>query len=151
MMKKTISFFLLPLIFVGCLRVEQSPDANVVTEKPTDGVFLHISKGSDDTHAVEMALMLADKFSTSHDVLVFFDKKGIELVVEGAPNLEMDPFDGSDEVFDRLLDRDVEILACPACLEAAGFDEGDLRRGVKIAEKERFFDFTEGRILSLDY
>ena len=73
------------------------------------------------------------------------------MVVEGAPNLEMDPFDGSDEVFDRLLDRDVEILACPACLEAAGFDEGDLRRGVKIAEEERFFDFTEGRILSLDY
>jgi predicted peroxiredoxin len=150
-MKKSLAFLMIPLFFAACVRVEQSPDTNVTTEKPTDGVFIHISKGSEDTHAVEMALMLADKFSTSHDVLVFFDKKGIEMVVEGAPNLEMDPFDGSDEVFERLLDHDVEILACPACLEAAGYSEDDLRRGVKIAEKERFFDFTEGRILSLDY
>ena len=32
-----------------------------------------------------MALMLADKFSTSNDVLVFFDKQGIEMVVEALP------------------------------------------------------------------
>ena len=150
-MKKTIAFLLIPILAAACIRVDQAADDNKVAEKPTDGVFLHISKGSDDTHAVEMALMLADKFSTSNDVLLFFDKKGIEMVVKGAPDLEMDPFDGSDEVFDRLLDRDVEILACPACLEAAGYNEDDLRRGVKIAEKEHFFDFTEGRFLTLDY
>lgn len=63
----------------------------------------------------------------------------------------MDPSDGSDEVFDRLLDHDVEILACTACLQAAGYRGDDLRRGVKIPEKERFFDFTEGRVLALDY
>jgi predicted peroxiredoxin len=151
MMKKTIAFFLMPLLFAACIRVDQAPDTSDSDEKPADGVFLHVSKGSDDTHAVEMALMLADKFSTSNDVLLFFDQKGIEMVVKGAPNLEMDPFDGSDEVFDRLLDHDVEILACPACLQAAGYTEDDLRRGVKIAEKEHFFDFTEGRILTLDY
>lgn len=150
-MKRTIAFLMIPLLAAACIRVEQGPETQAAPEKPTDGVFLHISKGSDDTHAVEMALMLADKFSTSHDVLLFFDKKGIEMVVEGAPNLEMEPFDGSDEVFQRLLDRNVEILACPACLQAAGYSEDDLRRGVKIAEKERFFDFTEGRILTLDY
>lgn len=150
-MKKTTAFFLIPLLFAACIRVDQDSDNNEKAEKPTDGVFLHISKGSEDTHAVEMALMLADKFSTSNDVLLFFDKKGIEMVVEGAPNLEMDPFDGSDEVFSNLLDRNVDILACPACLEAAGYTEDDLREGVKIAEKESFFDFTEGRILSLDY
>jgi predicted peroxiredoxin len=150
-MKRIFALLLVPAILAACVRVEQAPEKIVETEKPTDGAFLHISKGSEDTHAVLMALMLADKFSTSNDVLVFFDKQGIEMVVEGAPDLQMDPFDGSDAIFERLIDLDVEILACPACLEKAGYGESDLRTGVKLAEKERFFDFTEGRILSLDY
>jgi len=63
----------------------------------------------------------------------------------------MDPFDGSDEIFERLLDEGVTILACPACMEVAGIEESDLRKGVEMAEKETFFDFTKGRILTLDY
>jgi len=150
-MKRTAILILIPLLAMACVRVEQGPETTVAAEKPTDGAFIHISKGSEDAHAVLMALMLADKFSTSNDVLVFFDKQGIEMVVQKAPNLEMDPFDGSDQIFGSLLERNVEILACPACLKAAGYEEKDLREGVKIAVKERFFDFTEGRILTLDY
>ena len=150
-MKKILTMLLIPLLLAACVRVEQAPETRVETEKPTDGAFIHISKGSEDSHAVLMAMMLADKFSTSNDVLVFFDKQGIEMVVTSAPDLQMEPFDGSDAIFERLLDRDVEILACPACLQKAGYEEEDLRAGVKIAEKERFFDFTEGRILTLDY
>ena len=98
-----------------------------------------------------MALMLADKFSTSNDVLVFFDKEGIELVTKDAPNLEMEPFDNSDDIFERLINLNVTILACPACMKVSGVEEADLREGVQMAEKEQFFDFTEGRILTLDY
>jgi len=95
--------------------------------------------------------MLADKFSTSNDVLVFFDKEGIEMVVKDAPNLEMDPFDSSDDIFMRLVEEGATILACPACMKVSGYEESDLRKGVKMAEKEQFFDFTKGRILTLDY
>lgn len=151
MMKNLMALLLVPLLTASCIRVNQAPERNSESEPKTDGAFIHISKGAADTHDVLMALMLADKFSTSNDVLLFFDKEGIEMVVKGAPDLEMDPFDSSGEIFDRLLDRDVEILACPACLKIAGYGESDLRKGVKIAEKERFFDFTEGRILTLDY
>ncbi len=151
MMKKVFALLLIPLLAVSCINVN-TPEPDIEDGgKKTDGAFIHISKGAEDTHDVLMALMLADKFSTSNDVLVFFDKQGIAMVVEGAPNLEMDPFDSSDDIFERLLDRGVEILACPACLKVAGYEEGDLRKGVKIAEKEKFFDFTEGRILTLDY
>lgn len=150
-MKNLFVLLMIPFLAASCIRVNQAPDQNPDTEPKTDGAFIHISKGAEDTHDVLMALMLADKFSTSNDVLVFFDKQGIEMVVEGAPNLEMDPFDASDEIFERLLDRNVTIVACPACLEVAGYTRSDLREGVKIAEKEKFFDFTEGRILTLDY
>ena len=42
-------------------------------------------------------------------------------------------------------------LLMSACMKVAGMEEGDLREGVQMAEKEQFFDFTEGRILTLDY
>ena len=150
-MKKRFALFLIPLLAASCVQVERTPDQLSEPEPKTDGAFIHISKGAEDTHDVLMALMLADKFSTSNDVLVFFDKQGIEMLVKGAPNLEMDPFDPSDEIFERLIELNITILACPACLKVAGYEEGDLRDGVKIAEKEKFFEFTEGRILTLDY
>jgi predicted peroxiredoxin len=150
-MKKVLAFLLIPLLAAACIRVNEVPDNDEPAEAKTDGAFIHISKGAADTHDVLMALMLADKFSTSNDVLVFFDKEGIELVTRDAPNLEMDPFDASDEIFKRLINHGATILACPACMKVAGVEESDLRPGVKLAEKEMFFDFTEGRILSLDY
>jgi len=150
-MKQIIALLAMAVMAASCTRVDNPPAAHHEAEKKTDGAFIHISEGADEPHDVLMALMLADKFSTSNDVLVFFDKDGIDMVVENAPNLEMDPFDASDEVFARLLASGAEILACPACLKVSGYSEADLRDGVKIAEKERFFDFTEGRILSLDY
>jgi predicted peroxiredoxin len=150
-MKKSFALFLVPLLLTACIRVSTEAETVPEPEPKTDGAFIHISKGSDDTHDVLMALMLADKFSTSNDVLVFFDKGGIEMVTSEAPNLEMEPFDSSDEIFARLVELDVTILACPACMKVSGVEEEDLRKGVRLAEKEQFFDFTEGRILSLDY
>ncbi len=150
-MKKVFALLMLPLLMSACIRVHTEAEKATKVNSPTDGAFIHISKGSADTHDVLMALMLADKFSTSNDVLVFFDKDGIEMVTRDAPNLEMDPFDSSNDIFKRLVDLNVTILACPACMKVAGMEEGDLREGVQMAEKEQFFDFTEGRILSLDY
>jgi len=150
-MKKAFALLLIPLLAVACLRVETTGTPVSEPEKPTDGVFIHISKGAADTHDVLMALMLADKFSTTNDVLVFFDMDGIDMVMNDAPDLEMEPFDTSDDIIGRLVNRGVQILACPACLKVAGAEESDLRNGVKLAEKERFLDFTEGRILTLDY
>lgn len=134
----------------SCIRVDTTElPAEKKAEK--DGVFIHISKGTDDAHRVLMGLMLADKFSESNDVLVFFDIDGIEMVTKDAPNLQLESFDASDDIFKRLVSRGVTILACPACMKVSGIQEEDLRKGVDIAEKEMFLDFTNGRILSLDY
>jgi len=149
---KTLNVLLiLPVLLASCIRVDQAPASPADAPRPEDGAFIHVSKGSGDSHDVLMALMLAEKFSSSQDVLLFFDKQGIEMVVKGAPDLAMEPFGSSEEIFRQLVRRGVEILACPACLEVAGYSADDLRDGVRIAEKERFFDFTEGRILALDY
>jgi predicted peroxiredoxin len=149
-MKKALALLFVLLLAVACIRVDNASEPGQ-EEKKTDGVFIHISKGQADAHSVLMALMLADKFAPENDVLVFFDKEGIDLVTKDAPNLQMDPFDPSDEVFARLIEHGATLLACPACMQVAGVEEEDLREGVEIAVKEKFLDFTEGRILSLDY
>jgi hypothetical protein len=43
------------------------------------------------------------------------------------------------------------VFACPSCLEAWGNTPQQLMPGVKVARKEAFFDFTRGRILTMDY
>lgn len=68
-----------------------------------------------------------------------------------APEIEHATFPAASVQIQKLLDLGVPLLACPGCLEAAGKSAADLRLGVQVASKDAFFDFTEGRILTLDY
>ena len=45
----------------------------------------------------------------------------------------------------------VKLMACPSCMKAAGKTEADLMPGVVMADKDTFFNFTKGRIITLDY
>jgi len=118
---------------------------------PRDGVFLHISHGADDPQRVLMALNMAELMAESRDVLVYFDIKGIEVVLKDAPDLTYSHFPASKAQLDRLIGMGIGVYACPGCLKAAGKTPADLMPGVKTADKDAFFAFTEGRILTLDY
>jgi predicted peroxiredoxin len=116
-----------------------------------DGVFIHISHGSDDPHRALMALKMAEIMQEQRDVLVYFDIKGVEVCLKGAPDIQYSYFDASKEQMQKLLDRKVTIMVCPTCLRAAGRVPDDLAPGIQVADKDRFFTFTEGRILTVDY
>ncbi|MBE9044020.1 DsrE family protein [Pleurocapsales cyanobacterium LEGE 10410] len=116
-----------------------------------DGVFIHISRGEDDPHRVLMALTLAEKMSEDKDVLVFFDIKGVEVPLKNADAIAFKEFETAQTLLPKLIDKGVHVCVCPMCLKAANYQPEDLIEGVQIAEKEAFFNFTEGRILSLDY
>ncbi|HOI87840.1 MAG TPA: DsrE family protein [Lentimicrobium sp.] len=118
---------------------------------PRDGVFYHISSGPENPHKVLMALRQAVMMAEDKDVLIYFDIRGIEVVLNDAPDLSYPTFPTSMESLRALMDKGVTIFACPACLKAAGKSEADLMPGVVLAEKEKFFSFTKGRILTLDY
>jgi hypothetical protein len=42
-------------------------------------------------------------------------------------------------------------MDCPTCLAVAKKKPSDLIEGIQVANKEVFFSFTKGRILTLDY
>ena len=116
-----------------------------------DGVFIHINHGEDDPHACTMALKMASLMSADKDVLVYFDVKGVGVVLKDAKDLQRAPFESSKQQLEALMAKGVPIYVCPGCLKAANKTPEDLMPGVKIADKDAFFNFTKGRILTLDY
>jgi len=126
--------------------VDQSP-----VEPIRDGVFIHISHGPEDAHRVLMALKMAEIMAPDRDVLVYLDIHGIEVVLADAPDITFSHFPSSHTQIAHLLEMGVPIYACPGCLKAAGKGPEDLAEGIQVAEKDAFFDFTKGRILTLDY
>ena len=135
---------------VGCGRYE-TPAAPIVIEPAREGVFIHISHGPEDPHRVLMALKMAELMAADRDVLVYLDIHGIEAVLSDSQNIEFSHFPPSHEQIPRLLELGVPVYACPGCLKAAGKGPEDLSDGIQVAHKEAFFDFTDGRILTLDY
>jgi len=118
---------------------------------PRDGVFIHISHGTDDPHRVLMGLRMAELMSEDKDVQVYFDIKGVEVVLKDAPDIQFKEFPSSKTQLKKLMDRKVTLMACPGCLKAAGKTPADLAPGIQVADKKAFFSFTKGRILTLDY
>ena len=144
-----VVFSMIALCFFACINVENEEVVEAV--KARDGVFIHISHGTDDPHRVLMALAMAEKMSTDKDVIVYFDITGVEVVLEGAEDIEFSHFPSAQSQIKTLLGRGVPVVVCPGCLKAAGKTPDDVVEGVQIASKEAFFGFTDGRIITLDY
>jgi predicted peroxiredoxin len=119
--------------------------------KPTDGVFIHITESYNDSHKVLMPMKMAVMMAEDKDVLVYFDINAVELLVKGAKDLEHKDFDTFQTYLKQLIEKKVGVYACPTCLNVAGFNPEDLLEGVQTAQKDKFFNFTEGRIITLDY
>lgn len=148
-MKKIISsLFVLTLIFSTLLFSQDKKTDNSVTR---DGVFIHISSGYDNPHKVVMALKMATMMADDKDVLVYLDIKAVEFILKHNKDVTYPTFPSARESIKLLLDQGITICVCPGCLKAAGKSAGDLMPGIEIAQKDKFFGFTKGRILTLDY
>jgi predicted peroxiredoxin len=116
-----------------------------------DGVFIHVSHGTAHPHRLLMALNMAVIMSEDRDVVMYFDIDGVDAVLKDSEDVSYSHFPTSKTQLAELKTRGVTVMACPGCLKAAGKTEEDLADGVQIADKAKFFSFTKGRILTLDY
>lgn len=147
-MKKAVYLFFLFLFVISC--ANQNSNQNVQTNVK-DGVFYHITAGPENPHRALMPLKMAMKMVEDKDVLIYLDIDAPKLVVKSAEDITHPEFESFRTYIKKLTEKGVGIYVCPTCLKIAGFTEQDLIEGVKIAEKEKFFTFTTGRILTLDY
>jgi len=98
-----------------------------------------------------MPLKMAIMMSNDKDVLVYMDIHAVELLVKDAKDLNFADFESARAYIKQLTDKKVGVYACPTCLKIAGFKPEDLMDGVQVAQKDKFFNFTSGRIITLDY
>lgn len=148
-----LSAFLLIFVF-SCKKPPPSVSDLVVSEeikRAKDGIFIHVSSGYDNPKKVLIALNLASKMSESKDVCLFFDMDGVKLLADSSEDIQMEHFISLSESLETLIAKNVRIMACPKCIKSAGIETEQIREGVIIAEPEKFFNFTKGRILTLDY
>ena len=117
----------------------------------TDGVFIHITESYDDPHRVLMPLRMATMMAEDKNVLVYLDIDAVEWVEKGAEDLNYADFESAHTYINQLIDLNVGVYACPTCLDVAGISQDSLLDGVQVAQKDRFFNFTDGRIITLDY
>jgi predicted peroxiredoxin len=145
---RTIGLMLLGgMLLASCVQTNvESP-----SKPPKDGVFIHITTGYEDAHRALMPLKMATLMANDKDVLIYMDIHAVNLLVEGAEDLTHDGFESAQTYFKQLLEMGVGIYACPTCLQVAGFEPDDLMDGIQTAQKDKFFNFTEGRIITLDY
>ena len=129
--------------------VEETLAAQQAEQK--DGIFIHVTAGPDDPHRVLMPLQMAALMSESQDVMMYFDIDAVKVVVKDAADFTYAQFPSAQTQLKKLIEKGVPLYACPGCLEAAGYTPEDVMEGVQIAEKDKFFSFTKGRILTLDY
>jgi len=148
------------LMIVSCNRTtiqdsdskqEKASVTNAVSETTRDGVFIHITESYEDPHRVLMPLKMATMMAKDKDVLVYMDIHAVELLVKDAKDLNFADFESAQTYIQQLAAMKVGVYACPTCLKIAGFKPEDLMDGVEVAQKEKFFNFTEGKIISLDY
>lgn len=151
---KTLNVLLsaLVIIFILCQCTVSSKEKESKTDVVIkDGLFLHVSSGYDNPHKASMALSLAVKMAESKDVAMFFDTEGVKLLTKNSKDIQMSNFLTLHSALDSLVQNNVTLMVCPMCLAQAEIEPEQLREGVMIAEKERFFNFTQGRILTIDY
>jgi predicted peroxiredoxin len=156
-MKKLGLLIFLGVLFAACNQQPKPVMTSMQEEKHAccdtvrDGLFIHITESYNDPHRVLMPLKMAVMMAKDHDVLVYMDIHAVELAVKGAKDLKFADFDSFQSYIKQLADMKVGVYACPTCLKIAGFKPDQLMEGVQVAQKDKFFSFTKGRIITLDY
>jgi predicted peroxiredoxin len=157
-MKNILLFLFAGLMILSCSQSpnssQESPAKEPVIAKMDsvrDGVFIHITESYNDPHRVLMPLKMATMMAKDKDVLVYMDIHAVELLVKGAKDMKFADFETFQTYIKQLAGQKVGIYACPTCLKIAGFKPEDLMEGVQVAQKDKFFNFTRGRIITLDY
>jgi predicted peroxiredoxin len=140
------------LLITGLMIVACDHPQPIPAEEPArDGVFIHITEGYDDPHRALMPLKMATIMADDKDVIIYLDIHAVEFLVEGSEDLTFAEFQSAHAYINQLKGMNVGMYACPTCLKVAGLNPEDLIDGVQVAQKDKFFNFTEGRILTLDY
>jgi predicted peroxiredoxin len=144
---KIYLFFILSFFLIASTIQAQEKDK----QQEKEGIFLHITTSYDNPHRLLMPLKMATIMAQDKSVLIYMDIEAVKILVKDSKDITHPEFKSAHAYINKLLEMGVEIYACPTCLKVAGYKPEDLMEGIKTANKERFFNFTKERVISLSY
>jgi predicted peroxiredoxin len=117
-------------------------------------VMINLKQGTNDLHAVFMALKLGTAVAAKGaDVTVFLNLEAARLASKGQPT---DLTWGMSkttlqDLIDEFTAAEGKFLVCPHCAMAAGIDADDLREGFVIPEEDEVADLLIAADKVMDY
>jgi predicted peroxiredoxin len=105
--------------------------------KEPQKVFLKLDHGTDDLHAVLMALKISEGLvSKGAKVTLFLNLEAVRLADKRQPidlRWGLEGGHSAQQLFDAFVKKGGSILVCPMCAKNAGITDADLRAGARIA------------------
>lgn len=160
-MKRYLILIILLCVIAGCknprtTESKTTPEARTTAMKIPinnikDGILIHMSSGYDNPHRALMPLKMALMMSKGKDVALYLDVDAVKLVLKDSKDLDYSDFPSLKDMLKQLIKANVLIMVCPTCLKVAGKSPSDLIPGVVVTQKEKFFNFSKGKIATLDY
>lgn len=116
-------------------------------------IVVHLSKFTNDLHAVSMALKLATGMQAKGgSVTLFVDLDGVRLVDKRQPgDLSWGHGKAVGELYDNFVGAGGRTLVCPHCAHAAGLTKENLRPKAEIAVEGQIIDVLLQADKILDY
>jgi predicted peroxiredoxin len=117
-------------------------------------IVFKIDHGTDDLHAVVMALKLSKMIlDQKQDVTLFLNLEGVRIADKKQPmGLKWGASDKTvEELYNDFVTAGGQVLVCPHCAHVAGLSKQDLRKGAKIAEEKEVADLFVKADKVIDY
>jgi predicted peroxiredoxin len=116
-------------------------------------IVVNLTSGTEDLHAVNMALELASHgLSDDRNVIVFLNVRAPELASKRLPavcGLAGKP--PVAELISKLASRGAVFLCCPSCMDVLGVEKEDLVPEVELATKEGLFGGMDTNTVVFSY
>ena len=136
-----LSFFLSPLtVLQGVIAQPEGERKLTITQaKPANkqSIVVHLRHGTDDLHAVIMALKTASGLQKKGaSVILLLTQEGVRIADTKQPqNLRWGNSQMTiGEMYENFVKAGGKVIVCPVCAEAVGLTANSLRSGAQFAQ-----------------
>ncbi|MFM7441365.1 MAG: DsrE family protein [Snowella sp.] len=136
-----LSFFLYPLtVLQGVIAQPQGEGKLTIAQaKPANkqSIIVHLRHGTDDLHAVIMALKMASGLQNKGaSVILLLTQEGVRIADTRQPqNLRWGNSPMTiGEMYENFVKAGGKVIVCPVCAEAVGLTANSLRPGAQFAQ-----------------
>lgn len=134
--KNLIPFIALGLLVTGSASSAMAFEAQ--TSEKKQNIVIKLSHGTDDLHAVIMALKIGKMMQMKGaQSTLFFNLESVRLLDDRVPlNMSWGHTQDIGKLYDDVVKSGAKVLVCPHCSAVAGLSAKNLRPGAQIAAEE---------------